>query len=115
MRTVADTPAECHFQTPPRLLAADFQRPARLPLTEGRAHFMRLVSPHQSISLLNLDWYVPRADPGQGVWATLSFTRRGATLRVYDAAPDAKHRSCLACHPFIFQTGRRPRSALSPA
>jgi hypothetical protein len=94
------SPTECHFDTPPRLLTADFQRPARLPLTEGQVHFMRLVSPHQTISLLNLDWHTPRAQPRQGVWATLSFTQRGASLRVYDAAPDAKHRICLARHPF---------------
>lgn len=94
------SPAECHFQSQPRLLAADFQLPARLPLTEGRVHFMRLVSPHRTVSLLNLDWQVPRAQPQQGVWVTLSFTRRGATVRVFDAAPDAQHRSCLARYPF---------------
>lgn len=94
------SPAECHFHSPPRLLAADFQLPARLPLTQGRVHFIRLVSPHRTISLLNLDWYVPRAQPRQGVWATLSFTRRGAALHVYDAAPDAQRRTRLACFPF---------------
>lgn len=94
------SPAECHFQTSPRWLTADFQLPARLPLTEGHVHFMRLVSQHHTISLLNLDWNVPRAHPQQGVWATLAFSRRGATLRVFDAAPDARHRACLARFPF---------------
>jgi transposase len=95
------SPAECHFDTPPRLLAADFQLPADLPVTQGHVHFMRLVSRHQTVSLLNLDWHVPPAQPRQGVWATLSFTRRRrATLRVFDAAPDARHRTCLARFPF---------------
>jgi transposase InsO family protein len=94
------SPQDCHFQSIPRLLAADFQLPDRLPLTQGRVHFMRLVSLDRQISLLNLDWDVPRAKPRQGVWATLSFTCRGATLRVFDAAPDAKHRTYLARFPF---------------
>jgi len=93
------SPQECHFQSLPRLLADDFKLPEHLPLTEGRVHFMRLSHDH-SVSLLNLAWQVPRAEPRQGVWATLAFTRRGATLRVFDAAPDAKHRSCLARFPF---------------
>jgi hypothetical protein len=94
------SPQDCHFQSPPRLLAADFRLPKRLPLTEGRVHFMRLVSHDRRISLLNLAWNVPAAEPYQGVWTTLSFTRRGATLRVFDAAPDAKRRTCLARFPF---------------
>ena len=38
--------------------------------------------------------------PDQGVWATLSLKPGGATVRIYDAAPDAKKRRCLAEHPF---------------
>lgn len=94
------SPQECHFQSLPRLLAADFRLPDPLPLTQGRVHFMRLVSRDRMVSLLNLDWAVPRAQPGQGVWATLSFACRGVTLRVYDTAPDAKRRICLARFPF---------------
>ena len=95
----------------PRLLAADFKLLDHLPLTEGRVHFMRLVSYDRKISLLNLGWQVPRAEPRRGVWATIAFTRRGATLRVFDAAPDAKHRTCLPRFPFPV---REPIPALRP-
>lgn len=105
------SPQECHFQSLPRLLAADFKLLDHLPLTEGRVHFMRLVSYDRKISLLNLGWQVPRAEPRRGVWATIAFTRRGATLRVFDAAPDAKHRTCLARFPFPV---REPIHALRP-
>ena len=94
------SPQEHHFQSPPRLLVADFKRPEHLPLTEGRVHFMRRVNHDRVVSLLNLDWQVPRAEPSQGVWATLAFTRHGVTLRVFDAAPDARRRTCLARFPF---------------
>jgi transposase InsO family protein len=94
------SPHDCHFQSPPRLLPPDFQLPDPLPLTQGCIHFMRLVSHDHTISLLNLEWDVPHAKPCQGVWATLSFTSRGATLRVFDAAPHAKPRTCLARSPF---------------
>jgi len=94
------SPQECHFQSLPRLLAADVQLPEHLPLTEGRVHFMRRVSHDRKISLLNLDWEIPRAQPGQGVWATITFTKRGAALRVFDTAPDTRPRTCLARFPF---------------
>jgi transposase InsO family protein len=94
------SPHECHFQSPPRLLAADFQLPKRLPLTVGCVHFMRRVSHNRTISLLNLTWDVPAAEPHHGVWGTLAFARRGATLRVFDAAPDTSRRTCLARFPF---------------
>jgi transposase len=90
------SPHDWHFQSLPRLLATDFHLPKHLPLTEGRAHFMRLVSHDRKVSLLNLTWNVPAAEPYQGIWVTLAFSRRGATLRVFDAAPDATRRSCLA-------------------
>ena len=50
--------------------------------------------------VLNLNWDVPSTEPDQGVWATLQFTTQGAKLRIFDAAPDAKRRSCLAVYPF---------------
>jgi len=102
------SPHDCHFQSPPRLLAADFQLPTHLPLTEGRVHFMRLVTHDRKISLLNLAWNVPAAEPLHGVWTTLSFTRRGVSLRVFDAAPDARHRTCLARFPFPVHEPVRP-------
>jgi hypothetical protein len=50
--------------------------------------------------VLNLKWDVPSIETNQGVWATLQFTAQGAKLRIFDAAPDAKRRSCLARYPF---------------
>lgn len=95
------TPAEVHTQTTPRQLPPDFQLPAaRLPLRAGRVHFIRRLQPDGTISVLNVNWPVPQADPQQGVWATLELTPTGATLAVYDAAPDVAERSCLVTHPF---------------
>jgi len=94
------SPAQLHTATPYRLLPFDFQRPDPLPLTTGQVHFMRLVQPTQQITVLNLAWAVPHAQPGQGVWATLGLTPQAAVLRVFDAAPDATKRFCLVEHPF---------------
>ena len=85
-------------------LSSRFQLPrGKQPLTQGQVHFMRQVSPQQTVSLLNLDWDVAKAQPNQGVWATLEITFQGATLRIYDAPPDAAHRTCLATHPFALK------------
>lgn len=97
------SPAQLHFQQPIRCLSADFQLPKRLPLTAGKVHFIRLVNSARQISLLNLTWEVPTAQPGQGVWATLSLAPQGAKLQVYDAAPDATQRTCLVEHPFALK------------
>ena len=73
----------------------------KLPLIAGKVHFIRRVSQNRQVSILCQDWPVPKAEPDQGVWATLELSvRRGARLRIYDAAPDALKRSCLAEHPF---------------
>jgi hypothetical protein len=69
---------------------------------------MRLVNQARKITLLNLDWEVPIAEPDQAVWATLQFTVHNATLRVYDAAPDASQRRCLAEHPFPLPQAVQP-------
>jgi transposase len=97
---VGRCPAQVHGEQPAFPLPADFELPKRLPLTEGRVHFMRRVTSDRLISLLNLDWEVPTAHPDQGVWATLEFTTQRAQLRIYDAAPDAEKRVCLAEYPF---------------
>ena len=94
-------PAQVHAQCTMHRLTTNFQLPkGKLPLTEGRVHFIRKVSAQQTVSILNLEWDVPKAKPSQGVWATLEITLQGATLRIYDEAPDASHRICLAKHPF---------------
>jgi len=95
------SPAQVHTASNRRQLSPTFTLPkGRLPLTEGYVHFMRLVSAEKTISVLNLTWDVPDAEPGQGVWATLELCITGATLRVYDQASDARDRRCLAEHPF---------------
>jgi transposase len=101
-------PAQLHFEPPTRFLPPDFRPPQPLPLTAGKVHFMRLVKPNRQISLLNLDWDVPKAHVGQGVWATLELSGYGAKLRVYDAAPDAPQRTCLAEHPFPLKEPVQP-------
>ncbi|MCB0154005.1 MAG: DDE-type integrase/transposase/recombinase [Anaerolineae bacterium] len=93
-------PAQVHSEQPYQSLPSDYQLPKQVPLTAGKVHFMRLVKPDHKISVLNLEWNVPQAQPGQGVWATLELSPPGAKLRVYDTAPDAARRTCLAEHPF---------------
>jgi transposase len=101
-------PADLH---PTRLtgsLSADFCLPGRLPLTVGQVHFIRRVSKEGKVRILNLDWEVPLAQPDEGVWATLEFTFQGATLRIFDAAPDALDRTCLAEYNFPLKEEVQP-------
>jgi len=94
-------PAQVHAQHVCHNLPPDFKRTkGKLALTEGQVHFIRKVTAQHTVSILNLKWAVPKADPDQGVWATLKFSTSGATLRVFDAAPDAEPRICLAEHAF---------------
>jgi hypothetical protein len=95
------TPAQCHSQVPVTRLSADFVQPkTKLPLYEGRVHFIRRVNPTGTVSVLNIEWAVPEPDPTKGVWVTLEFRLDGATLSIYDAAPDAGQRTCLVAYPF---------------
>lgn len=100
-------PAQVHFEQPCQLLPPDFQLPKQMPLTAGKVHFMRRVK-LDKISVLNLEWDVPRVQPGQGVWATLELATPRAKLRIYDAAPDAARRTCLAEHPFPLKEPVQP-------
>jgi hypothetical protein len=61
---------------------------------------MRRVSDERTVKVLNLTWSVPDAEPGQGVWTTLELCTDGATLTIYDQAPDTHERRCLIKHPF---------------
>lgn len=110
------SPAEVHQRITPRQLPPDFQLPThKLPLTEGRIHFMRRVNPDHTVSVLNLTWSVPDAKPDRGVWVTLELNTCGATLRIYDAAPDALQRTCLVEHPFPLKEAVQPiRAELLP-
>lgn len=94
------SPAAVHATGPAVKWPQDVRPPDALPLTEGKVHFMRQVESDQCIKILNVSWAVPQAQPGQGVWATLELRQSGAKLRVFDAAPDAAQRRCLAEHPF---------------
>lgn len=95
------SPAILHQENTPRQLPADFTlSEKKLPLREGRIHFMRRVSPQGQVRVLNVDWNVPRFDPLKGVWVTIEFHTTGALLSIFDAAPDARQRDCLATYAF---------------
>lgn len=95
------TPSAVHHRQPPRYLPATFQPVAqKRPLYAGKVHFMRQVLPDKIVSVLNVAWAVPAAEASQGVWVTLDLHASGATLAIYDAAPDVPERQCLATHQF---------------
>jgi len=103
------SPTDCHLLDPARRLASDAHPPAgKVPLTAGRVHFIRRVTRARQVLVLNLAWDVPKAAPDTGVWVTLDFTPPGATLLVYDAAPDVSQRLCLARHPFALSEAVHP-------
>lgn len=103
------SPAQAHVSsTRPKLSSTFTLLRGRWPLTEGRIHFMRRVGADKTISVLNLTWTVPHAEPGQGVWATLHLRTDGATLQVFDQVPDAPERRCLVEHPFPLKEEVRP-------
>jgi transposase InsO family protein len=105
------TPLEVHGQPVYRLLH-DFTLPSgRMPLYEGRLHFMRQVLPDDTVSVLNVRWTVPNPEPLRGVWVTIDLRTAGATLSIYDAAPDASSRRCLATYPFPVKEPILPRPA----
>jgi hypothetical protein len=92
-------------------LATDFTLPAdKLPLREGRIHFMRRVNPDGTVRVLNGNWAVPRFDLARGVWVTITFRTTGALLTIFDAAPDVEERECLATYAFPLQEAVLPQS-----
>jgi putative transposase len=105
------SPLQVHTALPMRKLPADFSIPDKLPITAGQVHFIRAVDQNRTVLILNQTWSAALASPGQGVWATLFLTPKGATLRIYDAAPDAPKRRCLAVHPFPLKEPVLPLSA----
>ncbi|MEW5959472.1 MAG: hypothetical protein AB1801_17245, partial [Chloroflexota bacterium] len=95
------TPHQVHTATLATYLAADFQLPkTKQPLYEGRIHFMRAVQPKGNVLVLNSLWTVPQPQEHPTVWVTLEFQVTGATLSIYDAAPDSVQPTCLASYPF---------------
>ena len=113
------SPAKIHRTLPARHLPFGFSLPNPLPITAGQVHFLRAVDENRNLLILNKIWSAGLGVPAQGVWTTLSLKPSGATLRIYDAPPDAPKRRCLAEHPFPlnepvlplqtqFQTARQP-------
>lgn len=94
------SPFEIHRSAPARKLPLGFSPPKPLPITAGQVHFLRAVDDKRNVLILNKVWSAGLGVPDLGVWATLSLKPGGATLRIYDAAPDAPKRRCLAEHPF---------------
>ena len=72
---------------------------------------MRAVEKDGNIPLANLKWHAGLMQPDQGVWATLHIRLNGAKVCIYDAAPDALKKRCLAVHPFPL---KEPVVALKP-
>jgi transposase len=106
------SPAVVHGQVKPTLLAADFTCPKKkLPLREGRVHFMRRVNQEGTVKVCNIEWQVPKPEDTPTVWVTLEFAVTGATLCIYDAAPDAQQRACLATYDFPLKEPVLPRQA----
>jgi hypothetical protein len=109
------SPAEVHHQVSPTLLAADFACPKKkLPLTEGRAHFMRRVTQEGTVKVCNIEWPVPQPENTPTVWVTLEFAVTGSILLIYDTAPDAEQRACLATYDFPLNEPVLPRQISSP-
>ena len=104
------SPLEMHSINPVRHLPVGFRPPMKSQLTVGKVHFIRPVSKDRQIMALNQHWEVFAAKPDQGVWATLQFSVQGARLRIYDAAPDAQRRACLADYPFPLKEPVQPLS-----
>lgn len=103
------TPQTVHGQ-PAYRLPANFTLPAgQLPLYEGRVHFIRQVLPDNTVSVLNVRWPVPQPEPNKGVWVTLELRTSGATLAIYDEAPDVATRRCLVTYPFPVNEPILPR------
>jgi transposase InsO family protein len=93
------TPETVH-QLPTRLPLELKPATRKRPLYAGQVHFIRKVLADNTISILNVNWPIPDAKPDQGVWATLAITTSGASLIVFDAAPDVSNRKRLAVHRF---------------
>ena len=104
------SPATVHHQQLPNKLDAGFQlADKKRPLHEGCLHFMRRVSPEGTVRVLNVDWTVPQFDLTKGVWVTVKFKKEGATLSIFDEAPDSQDRQCLAIYPFPLNEPVLPR------
>ena len=71
------------------------QVPEPLPLTAGRLHCLRRVTPQGTSSILKEDWPVSRRLAGQYVWATLDTGRKD--LRIYPRRSARAQARLLKC------------------
>jgi transposase InsO family protein len=105
------SPEAVHSQQPMQRLAPHFAlSEKRRPLKAGCVHFIRRVSSEGKVRVLNDEWAVPNPDTEKGVWVTIEFLTSGATLRIFDAAPDRVDRRCLASYPFSIDEAILPRT-----
>lgn len=102
------SPMQLHGQAR-KCLAPTFKPEHPLPLREGKIHFMRRVDSVGNIKVLNTTWAVPDSDTAKGVWATLDLQISGATLSIWDAAPDATEPQQLISYPFQIDDPILPR------
>lgn len=85
------TPAQMFPDFIPQKLPKDFDaHHYKLPITQGKIHFIRLVDSQGKVVLLNEMWDVGKDLAGEYVWATVSTTRRRLTIF---HQPDAKTQS----------------------
>ncbi len=96
------SPHNCHQLVSGQKLSPNLILPkGKIPLIEGRVHFIRRVEQQATVRVLNVDWAVPRAYAKQGVWVTIDFKPSVVpSLFVYNAAPDVTKRHCLASYRF---------------
>jgi hypothetical protein len=106
------SPHDHHHRLEPHLLAADFvMDDEKLPLREGRIHFIRRVRADGTVRVLNVDWVVPNPDFSRGVWVTIHLQPIGAILSIYDAAPDVADRNYLTSYAFPLKEAVLARQA----
>ena len=82
------------------------QVPEPLPLTAGRIHFLRRVTPQGTISILKEDWPVSHRLAGQYVWATLDTGRKD--LRIYHRRSERAQARLLKCFVYAIAEPVKP-------
>ena len=95
------SPQQLHHHSCPQKVADELVvTEAKMPLREGRVHFMRRVGEDGQARVLNVNWTVPEFDPTKGVWVTIDFKATGTMLSIFDEAPGRQERECIISYPF---------------
>lgn len=81
----------------------------QLPLTAGRIHFLRRVTPQGMIRILNEDWPVSRRLAGQYIWATLDTGRKD--LSIYHRRSERAQARLLKCVAYEIEEPVKPLSS----